>query len=58
MRHNDVRDGTDNVHTVLKKYKSALVTKGMMEENKLYATFYALKQQKAIPARLGTHTAW
>ena len=58
MRYNDSRDGTDNVHDVLKKYKAALVAKGMMKENGLYASWYAVRQQKAMPARQGTHTAW
>lgn len=58
MRYNDVRDGTDNVHEVLKKYKAALIAKGMMGENGLYANFYAVRQQVAVTPSHGAHTAW
>lgn len=58
MRYNDVRDGTDKVSAVLKEYTSALVQKGLFTEEGLYATFFALKQGKAIPATQGSHTAW
>lgn len=58
MRYNDIRDGTDIVTDVLSKYKPALEKKGMFGKDGLYASFYAVKQQKAIPARHGAHTAW
>lgn len=58
MRYNDVRHGTEEVREVLKKYKAALVKKGMIGSDGLYASWYAMRQQKAIPPRQGTHTAW
>lgn len=58
MRYNDSRDGTNQVQNVLKKYKAALTAKGMIKNDELYGSFYALRQQKAMPARQGTHTAW
>ena len=58
MRYNDSRDKTDIVSGVLSKYRAALAEKGMFGKDGLYASFYALKQQKPVPARLGSHTAW
>lgn len=58
MRYNDVRDGTDHTTEVLAKYKAALTAKGMYGKDGLYASFFALKQGKPIPARQGAHTAW
>ncbi len=58
MRYNDVRDGTDNVHEVLRKYEAALKSNGMFGKDGLYASFFALKQRRAMPARQGAHTAW
>ena len=58
MRYNDVRDGTKNIEDVLKKYEASLIKKGMFAEDGLYASFFALKQRKAFPARQGAHTAW
>jgi hypothetical protein len=58
MRYNDVRDGTDQTEEVLKKYEAALIKKGMFLNNGLYASFFALKQGQAMPARQGAHTAW
>lgn len=58
MRYNDVRDGTDNVHPVLEQYEAALRAKGMFGQDGLYASWFALKQKKALPARQGAHTAW
>ena len=59
MRYNDVRDGTNIVGDVLPKYRKALEDKGMVgRQDGLYASFYALKQQKPMPARQGAHTAW
>jgi hypothetical protein len=57
MRYNDSRDGTNNVHDVLPKYKAALVAKGMIGDA-LYASYYSVRRQTAMPARHGTHTAW
>ncbi len=58
MRYNDSRDRTNNVQPVLEKYKAALTAKGMIGKDGLYASFYAMRQQKAMPAGQGTHTAW
>ena len=58
MRYNDVRDGTNRVQDVLVKYKAALVEKGMFGQDGLYASFFALKQKKSVPASQGAHTAW
>ncbi|KAK5166896.1 uncharacterized protein LTR77_007625 [Saxophila tyrrhenica] len=59
MRYNDVRQGTNYVESnILPKYRAALSKKGLLGENGLYATFFALKQKKSIPARHGAHTAW
>lgn len=58
MRYNDVRDGTTLVDEVLDKYKAALAKKGMVGDDGLYASFYAIEQKKAMPARHGAHTAW
>jgi hypothetical protein len=57
-RYNDVRDGTNVVSDVLQKYEAALKHKGMIGKDGLYASFFALKQGRAIPARQGAHTAW
>jgi hypothetical protein len=58
MRLNDVRDGTDIVPDVLEKYKAAVSQNGMVNDDDLYTSFFALKQRKAIAARQGAHTAW
>jgi hypothetical protein len=59
MRYNDVRHGTNLVEgEILPKYKAALEKKGMLADDGLYASFFAVKQKKAIPARHGAHTAW
>ena len=58
MRYNDIRDGTDIVHEVLLKYKSALTKKGMIGEDGMYASFFAVQQKKAMPTMHGAHTAW
>lgn len=59
MRYNDVRDGTNSVEqNILPKYKAALESKGMLPEDGLYASFFAVKQRMAVPARQGAHTAW
>lgn len=58
VRLNDVRDGTDVVSGVLEKYSKAISKNNMVNGDALYTTFFALKQQKAIPARHGAHTAW
>ena len=58
MRYNDVRDGTDVVSGVLEKYREALKAKGMVQGDGMYASFYAVKQQKPRPARQGGQTAW
>jgi len=58
MRYNDIRDGTNNTEEVLKKYEASLVRKGMLNDSGLYPSFFALKQEKAFPARQGAHTAW
>lgn len=59
MRYNDVRDGTNKVEDyILPRYRAALQAKGMLGEDGLYASFYAVKQKKAIAARHGAHTAW
>lgn len=59
MRYNDSRDGTNKVEgEILPKYRAALDKKGMIGADGLYATWFAVKQQKAIPARHGAHTAW
>ena len=58
MRYNDIRDGTNVIDEVLPKYKAALTEKGMLGSDGLYASFYAVKQKKAIAARHGAHTAW
>lgn len=58
MRYNDIRDGTDVVHEVLSKYEAALVAKGMFQKDGLYASFFAVEQRRAMPARQGAHTAW
>ena len=58
VRLNDVRDGKDIVSGVLEKYKSAILKNGMVNGDSLYTSFFALKQQKAIPPRHGAHTAW
>ncbi|KAF2149458.1 hypothetical protein K461DRAFT_260931 [Myriangium duriaei CBS 260.36] len=59
MRYNDIRDGTNVVEEeILPKYRSALRAKGMFGEDGLYASYFAVKQKKAIPAAHGAHTAW
>lgn len=59
MRYNDVRHGTNDVENeILPKYKAALAKKGMFGDDSLYASFFAIKQKKSIPARHGAHTAW
>ena len=58
MRLNDVRNGTEIVPDVLKKYKQSIARAGMVSDDELYTTFFALKQKKAVPARHGAHTAW
>ncbi|KAK5195823.1 hypothetical protein LTR92_004764 [Exophiala xenobiotica] len=58
MRYNDIRDGTNHVEGVLKKYEASLIKKGMLNDSGLYPSFFALKQRKALPARQGAHTAW
>lgn len=59
MRYNDIRDGTDIVSKeIMPKYKASLAKKGMFGADGLYATFFAVKQQKAISAVHGAHTAW
>jgi hypothetical protein len=58
MRYNDVRNGTNVIDEVLPKYKAALHRKGMLREDGLYASFFALKQGQPIPASQGAHTAW
>ena len=37
MRYNDVRDGTNIVDDVLKKYTAAWKAKGMIQENGMFA---------------------
>ncbi|KXS94210.1 hypothetical protein AC579_3351 [Pseudocercospora musae] len=59
MRYNDVRDGTNYVeHEILPKYKAALTKKGMIGEDGLYASYFAVKQRQSVAARQGAHTAW
>lgn len=58
MRYNDIRDGTDLTTEILTKYKAALTAKGMYGKDGLYASYFAVKQKKSIPARHGAHTAW
>jgi hypothetical protein len=58
MRYNDIRDGTNKVEDVLKKYEASLIKKGMLNDSGLYPSFFALKQRKALPAKQGAHTAW
>jgi hypothetical protein len=61
MRLNDVRDRTEKVKGVLERYERALEEKGMVGGKgggDLYASFFALKQGKSVPARQGAHTAW
>ena len=58
-RLNDVRDGKRSVEGVLEKYERALVEKGLVgREDGLYASFYAVRQGRSMPARQGAHTAW
>ncbi|KAH7384026.1 hypothetical protein DE146DRAFT_681129 [Phaeosphaeria sp. MPI-PUGE-AT-0046c] len=59
MRYNDVRHGTNHVESeILPKYKEALAKKGLLGDDGLYASFFAIEQEKSIPARHGAHTAW
>ncbi|PWN86758.1 hypothetical protein FA10DRAFT_256634 [Acaromyces ingoldii] len=60
MRLNDSRDGTDHVERqILPKYKAALSAKGMLgRSDGLYASYFAVKQKCAMPAKQGAHTAW
>ena len=58
MRLNDVRDGTNIVPGVLEKYKAAISRNGMVNDDDLYTSFFALKQRKSIAAHQGAHTAW
>ncbi|KAK5690844.1 hypothetical protein LTR97_012005 [Elasticomyces elasticus] len=59
MRYNDIRDGTNYVEDdILPRYKKALTEKGMLGADGLYASFFAIKQKKSVPARQGAHTAW
>ena len=58
MRLNDVRNGTNIVPGVLEKYKAAVLRNGMVNDDDLYTSFFALKQRKSIAARQGAHTAW
>lgn len=58
VRLNDVRDGKNTVSGILERYKAAVTKHGMINEDSLYTSFFALKQQKSIPARHGAHTAW
>ena len=58
MRLNDVRDGTNVVSGVLEKYKAAVYRNGMVNDDDLYTSYFALKQRKGIAALQGAHTAW
>lgn len=58
MRYNDVRDGTDIVEGVLERYQKALTAKAMIGTDGLYARFYAVKQDRSVPATQAAHTAW
>lgn len=47
------------IGNILPKYKQAIREKGFVQrEDGLYTSFFALKQGKAMPARMGAHTAW
>jgi hypothetical protein len=58
MRYNDSRDGTNIIDGVLEKYRAALIQKGMIGKDGLYASFFAVQQKRPIPGRQGAHTAW
>ena len=58
MRYNDVRDGTNIVEEVLKKYTAAWKSKGMIQENGLFVNWYSPNQDKVQEAPGIGFTAW
>jgi hypothetical protein len=58
MRYNDVRDGTNIVEDVLKKYTAAWKEKGMVQEDGLFVDFYSPNQDKVAKAQRIGFTAW
>ncbi|KAJ7146380.1 hypothetical protein C8R44DRAFT_13492 [Mycena epipterygia] len=59
MRYNDVRNGTNIVDDVLKKYTSAWKSKqGFQQDDGLFVNWYSVKQDRKVPAGGLGFTAW
>lgn len=58
MRYNDVRDGTNTVEDVLKKYSAAWKGKGMIQENGMFVDLYSPNQDSVKEAKGIGFTAW
>ncbi|KAH7124876.1 hypothetical protein B0J13DRAFT_588996 [Dactylonectria estremocensis] len=58
IRLNDVRNGTNIVEDVCTKYMEAWDRKGMLQEDGLMVNWYAVKQDKTVPADGIGLTAW
>lgn len=58
MRYNDVRDGTDVVEDVLRKYQAAWRQKGLVMDDGLFPDWWMVKQDHILPARDLSFTAW
>ncbi|KAK1623689.1 hypothetical protein BDP81DRAFT_331377 [Colletotrichum phormii] len=58
MRYNDVRDGRDTMTQILEKYKAAIVEKGLVRSDGLYAEWLYLKPDHVDMPKGVTSAAW